>query len=805
LLKLVTKVIEPTSGILDVKGHVHALLQIGTGFHPDFTGRENVRAYLAQLGITGVEADRKCQEAIEFAELEEYIDQPVKTYSTGMGVRLMFAASTAISPELLVLDEVLGVGDAYFAQKSFERMKELCERSGTTLLLVTHDIYSAVRLCERVIWVDRGRVLKDADGPTVVAMYEDSIRQQEEHRLRVKASRRAKELAAQAGVSAETTEVNVEIRARDNVPQASPVYFSRIELAVDGTPVGRIPLDGSVANAEAMIQNEGTSWGESVMWEGRRTRALRNYGSPFHKIAGVVTANQAAAAAGGARLTIEADYWSAQPCALTVHCFVQGRETFLGELPPAAGTWMSARLSNGESGAAPDAQPSGRHGSGAILVRHVRPLARGVEAYTCRHGEPFELEIAYRINEPLLRERPQVLVAFHRDGVQDVMRSISRDLLFDERQSPDGVVSLRYARLPLAPGTYTVTVMVAREHYYDTQQPVYFSVNPNVYSCLTRMIEIVVEGGGGAAMGTAVVTDADWTLIPSSAWVRSGSGRRMDFPAVVEREFPGEFGVAWAAVERVLDAIRGADFSMLARHSPGLASFDWTSYLRCSVARMVRALHALKATGLGGARLLDCGSYFGNVALMCAAAGYAVDAIDSYREYSPALDACVGLMRASGVGVMDFADCGHQLEKVAPGRYDAVMCLGVIEHIPHTPRPFLEAVNRVLAPGGVLILDTPNMAYLYNRVKLAKGESVMAALPTQYVVEPPFEGHHREYTTAELRWMLEALGHHDVTVDTFNYSIYSLENVSDEALAYLGRMDADPELRELMISSSRKR
>src|SRR5207237_7171080 len=111
---------------------------------------------------------------------EDYIAQPVKTSSTRMGVRLMLAASTVISPELLVLDEVLGVGDAYFAQKSFDPMQELSARLGTCLLLVTHDVYSAVRLCERIIWIDRGRVLHDADGPTVVALYEDSIRLQEE-------------------------------------------------------------------------------------------------------------------------------------------------------------------------------------------------------------------------------------------------------------------------------------------------------------------------------------------------------------------------------------------------------------------------------------------------------------------------------------------------------------------------------------------------------------------------------------------------------------------------------------------------
>src|SRR5262245_48860249 len=131
LLKLVTNVIQPTSGVLEVKGKAHALLQIGSGFHPDFTGRENVYAYLAQLGVSGKEARARCREIVQFAELEEYIDQPVKTYSSGMAVRLMFSTSTAVSPDLLVLDEVLGVGDAYFAHKSYTRIRELCERDGT--------------------------------------------------------------------------------------------------------------------------------------------------------------------------------------------------------------------------------------------------------------------------------------------------------------------------------------------------------------------------------------------------------------------------------------------------------------------------------------------------------------------------------------------------------------------------------------------------------------------------------------------------------------------------------------------------
>jgi lipopolysaccharide transport system ATP-binding protein len=141
-LKLITNVIQPTSGTLEVKGEIHALLQIGTGFHPDFTGRENVHAYLAQLGISGADAAHRCADAIAFAELEEYIDQPVKTYSTGMAMRLMFSASTAINPDPLF--DKSCVGDVLRAEEL--RAHARCDRNGSTLLLVTHDIYSATRM-----------------------------------------------------------------------------------------------------------------------------------------------------------------------------------------------------------------------------------------------------------------------------------------------------------------------------------------------------------------------------------------------------------------------------------------------------------------------------------------------------------------------------------------------------------------------------------------------------------------------------------------------------------------------------------
>ncbi|OLB60770.1 MAG: hypothetical protein AUI11_12520 [Acidobacteria bacterium 13_2_20CM_2_66_4] len=284
LLKLVSGVTQPTSGTLDVSGAVHALLQIGSGFHPDFTGRQNVYAYFAQLGITAAEAERRLAEVVDFAELAEYIDQPVATYSTGMAVRLMFSASTAIVPDLLLLDEVLGVGDAYFAQKSFERISALCARQGTTLLLVTHDLYSAARVCNRIVWLDRGRVLLDGDASFVVKAYEESIRHQEEARLRDEKQRRLRVLQ---GGDAPASTMLVEIRNADRGFLASTVYFSAIELRRDGRSVAVAPLATNAFDERepSHLDRMASAWGEATTWRDRPARPFLNFESPFQKVA----------------------------------------------------------------------------------------------------------------------------------------------------------------------------------------------------------------------------------------------------------------------------------------------------------------------------------------------------------------------------------------------------------------------------------------------------------------------------------------------------------------------------------------
>jgi len=153
LLKLITGVFEPTAGKISVDGSVQALMQIGIGFHMEMSGYENIRGALIYNGLTERQMDEAIEDVIEFVELGDYLYQPLRTYSLGMLSRLQFATATAIRPDILIADEVLGVGDAYFSAKSADRMRRLTG-SGCTLILVSHSMQQILQFCERAIWID---------------------------------------------------------------------------------------------------------------------------------------------------------------------------------------------------------------------------------------------------------------------------------------------------------------------------------------------------------------------------------------------------------------------------------------------------------------------------------------------------------------------------------------------------------------------------------------------------------------------------------------------------------------------------
>lgn len=179
LLKLLTGNFEPSSGEVVVNGDVQALMQTGLGFYPDFTGYENLRSSLLYNGIKGDELEAAIAETTEFVELGDFLNQPFKTYSLGMRSRLQFAAATAIKPDILIVDEVLGAGDAYFSGKSAARMKKLTS-SGCTLLLVSHSMQQILQFCTRCVWIEAGKVVMDGAALSVVRAYEEYTRRLEE-------------------------------------------------------------------------------------------------------------------------------------------------------------------------------------------------------------------------------------------------------------------------------------------------------------------------------------------------------------------------------------------------------------------------------------------------------------------------------------------------------------------------------------------------------------------------------------------------------------------------------------------------
>ena len=170
LLKILSRVTEPTRGVVDLYGRVSALLEVGTGFHPELTGRENIALNGAILGMTRAEVARKFDEIVEFAEVERFIDTPVKRYSSGMYVRLAFSVAASLEPEVLIIDEVLAVGDARFQKKCLGRMTQVA-REGRTVLFVSHNTGAVAELCTRAVLLDGGRKVTEGDVGTVLAEY----------------------------------------------------------------------------------------------------------------------------------------------------------------------------------------------------------------------------------------------------------------------------------------------------------------------------------------------------------------------------------------------------------------------------------------------------------------------------------------------------------------------------------------------------------------------------------------------------------------------------------------------------------
>lgn len=170
LLKLMTKIIYPNEGKIIIHGKLTSLLELGAGFHPDFSGRENIYFNASIFGLTRKEIDNRIKDIIEFSELEDFIDNPVRTYSSGMYMRLAFSVAINVDADVLLVDEILAVGDQHFQDKCYKRMEAL-KREGKTIVIVTHGMETVNKFCDRAVWLYEGHIRMDGKAEEVTKEY----------------------------------------------------------------------------------------------------------------------------------------------------------------------------------------------------------------------------------------------------------------------------------------------------------------------------------------------------------------------------------------------------------------------------------------------------------------------------------------------------------------------------------------------------------------------------------------------------------------------------------------------------------
>jgi ABC-type polysaccharide/polyol phosphate transport system ATPase subunit len=486
LLKLITGLVQPTAGDLEVHGAISNLLQIGSGFHPDFTGRQNVFANLAHQGIVGRAAAEKFEEIVQFAEVERYIDQPMKTYSTGMCSRLMFASAVMLTPDILVVDEILGVGDAYFSHKSFERMRDLCSRDGTTLLLVTHDIYSALNLCDRFLWLDRGRLCFDGDGKAAIGLYESSIKEQEEQSLR---QQRVRQLSKNAA-SAPKQILHVVLRSRTGFALRDTAAFDMIDLRfADGSHTALSVAHG--APGWDLVPESSLGPAETI--EDRATRALRVSSSIFHKAEWLVSVPA------GADLKDARVIWNYQgEDILDFRVFTTDRDLMVsGELAAGVG-WQDATFERAQRAQTLDLHQQIDYGTGLVRIERVQFLVDGREVSKVKHGETLTIRTTIQRSSDLTQDVATFVLAFSRQG--SAFLGIVYEPTLQVPDAPESVIDVVLDPVLLGSGTWFLNVGIGERGLYDRPILHYFATDSSWYHLLTARIELEVVSVSGLDM-----------------------------------------------------------------------------------------------------------------------------------------------------------------------------------------------------------------------------------------------------------------------------------------------------------------
>lgn len=271
MLKLLTKIMYPDSGSIEMRGRVSSLIELGAGFHPDMSGRENIYINASIFGLSKKEIDARLDDIIAFSELEDYIDNPVRTYSSGMYMRLAFSVAINVDADILLVDEILAVGDVSFQEKCFERMREI-KAAGTTIVIVSHSLSQIEQICDRSFWIDEGKI-RDEGIPKYV----------HEHYLSVMEGKRLEKLE-----KAQKKEVNKEKSQEEKNDEKLPSFCSPLSIRIGNkkiqfTDVKLMDCDG---NSKKIFKN-GESFTVQMDYKSNEDGLQANFGIAIYRDDGV--------------------------------------------------------------------------------------------------------------------------------------------------------------------------------------------------------------------------------------------------------------------------------------------------------------------------------------------------------------------------------------------------------------------------------------------------------------------------------------------------------------------------------------
>lgn len=524
LLRMLAGSVQPSEGTIEVNGDVQALLQFDAGFFPDFSGRENVYSYLSQLGLPKDEIAHRSAEIFEFAEIDNYIDQPLRFYSLGMASRLIFATATAQQPDILLVDEVLSAGDAYFTQKCVRRMHSMTHEGNASIVLVSHEIYQAAKICDRMIYMEQGRIVFDGSSTDCIKVYEDAVRRREEENL---INRKLN-----ATPQGDTDLVILEIEVPRTEHDENRIVFKSLNLCCGDQTVAQMRLSQAVesSNSERLpgphlkdtgIMIDSSQWEHPIVLDGIEGRKIKDTGSTARRAFVALPAKSASTSDDVMHLSAylycdsESEVWITAKYRKR-----KWRWKAIFDKGWAMKTLGSLDLASSEheTEISPDLAISDTtFGSERIIMTHLDILdSDGIPKSTLSYGDSATFRIMYRTISGDFDESPQIAIVIHSNGVECVSRSVCRSLHISSGSNPRGEILFNINRLNLSAGHYSITVLIAKPGYYDNPSETYFSTNPDVYYCAPRCKWFVMQSSPPELDGAVFAIEGSWSSFSKS-------------------------------------------------------------------------------------------------------------------------------------------------------------------------------------------------------------------------------------------------------------------------------------------------